>query len=263
MRRGSARFATWYAVVGALLLGPSVARAQAVPEARTLIEASDAIRNPGEAFRLNTELFEYREGKLRNQLRLTVYARPEQGGGYANLLRFDVPARDAGKLMLFQGRDLWFYDPASRASFRISPQQRLIGQAANGDVVNVSLSHDYAATLVGEEEVVDGDRNSRRAHRLRLTAATATATYSAIDYWQDRDDARPIKARFFSDSGQLLKTAFHRKYARWLGRDRATEVVIIDGLNSQWVTVLQYSNFEARDVPESWMQRDFLPRFRE
>ena len=42
---------------------------------------------------------------------------------------------DTGKLMLKNGNDLWFYDPANQASVRISPDQRLLGQAANGDVV--------------------------------------------------------------------------------------------------------------------------------
>ena len=242
----------------------SASRDGGVPahDARALLEASDAIRNPGDSFRLDTALFEYRKGKLRNQLLLTVNARPDEGS-YANLLRFNEPARDAGKLMLFQGRDLWFYDPASRASFRISPQQRLIGQAANGDVVNTSFSRDYSATLEAEEAVVDGDRKPRDAYKLRLIAAAADTTYAAIEYWQDRADARPIKARFFGDSGQLLKTAFYRKYSSWLGRERPTEVVIIDGVDPNWVTILRYSNFERRDIPASWMQRDFLPRYRE
>lgn len=64
--------------------------------------------------------------------------------------------------MLKSGNDLWFFDPSSKASIRLSPQQRLLGQAANGDVVTVNLAKDYQAQLEAEESVLDGDRQSRR-----------------------------------------------------------------------------------------------------
>ncbi len=44
--------------------------------------------------------------------------------------------------------------------------------------------------------------------------------------------------------------------------ERPTEVVIIDGLTPSWVTVMRYSNYAWRDIPDSWLQRDYLSRFR-
>ena len=40
------------------------------------------------------------------------------------------------------------------------------------------------------------------------------------------------------------------------------ETVIIDGLTPTWVTVMRYSSYAWRDVPDGWLQRDYLPRFR-
>ena len=77
-------------------------------------------------------------------------------------MRFDQPARDAGKLMLKNGKDLWFYDPGTKSSVRISPQQRLMGEASNGDVITVSFARDYKATHDGEETIADGERKQRR-----------------------------------------------------------------------------------------------------
>jgi hypothetical protein len=251
-----------------LLALPSLALLPITParaelDAQALLQASDAIRTPRESFRLTSTLHEYRQGVLQSTLQLTVFVRPDRQGRHGNLVRFDQPARDANKLMLFQGADLWFYDPVARVSFRLSPQQRLLGQAANGDVAMASLAQDYSAQLEGVESVMDGDRVAQTAHRLRLTARHAQTTYAAIDFWQASDDARPLKARFYSDSGQLMKSAFYRRNLPWLGRVRPTELVIIDGLNPQWVTLMRYSDFVAQDVPEAWMQRDFLPRFRQ
>ena len=32
--------------------------------------------------------------------------------------------------------------------------------------------------------------------------------------------------------------------------------------SSAWVTVMRYSDYAWRDVPDAWLQRDYLPRFK-
>ena len=49
---------------------------------------------------------------------------------------------------------------------------------------------------------------------------------------------------------------------KFLGVERPTETVIIDGLDPNWVTVMRYTDYAWRDVPEAWLQRDYLPRFK-
>lgn len=232
-------------------------------EAQKILAASDAVRNPQRPFGLTTTLIEYHNGHQTDSNTLQVYAKAEAGSGqYRNLIRFVAPARDANKLMLKNGDDLWFYDPASQASVRISPRQRLLGQAANGDVVTVNLAVDYRARLVGDEDIEDGERVSRHCHKLALTAATSTVTYDSVEIWIDAENSRPLKARFYAESGDLLKTAYYRHYERALDVERPTETVIIDGLDRQWVTIMRYSNYALRDVPDSWLQRDYLSHFR-
>jgi len=233
----------------------------AAPSAGDILAAADAIRNPPGAFSLTVTLTEFQAGKQVDTSTLTSYSRTQPSGQYASLIRFVLPARDAGKLMLKNGKDLWFYDPAAKASVRLSPQQRLLGQASNGDVATVNLSKDYKPTLAGQEEVQDGERQKRKAHKLNLTAVSADVTYASIDLWVDADNNRPIKARFFSESDRLLKTAYYRRFQPQLGAERPTETVIIDGINLQSVTLMRYSNYVARAIPDTWMQRDFLPRF--
>ncbi len=80
--------------------------------------------------------------------------------------------------MLKNGNDLWFFDPSSQASVRISPRQRLLGQAANGDVVTVNLARDYRALSAGDEDVDNGDRVTRHCHKLTLTATSSDVIYS-------------------------------------------------------------------------------------
>ena len=232
-------------------------------DAQSILAASDSIRNPSRSFGLTTTLVEYHNGRETDSNVLQIYAKADaHGGQYRNLIRFVAPARDVNKLMLKNGNDLWFYDPSSQASIRISPRQRLLGQAANGDVVTVNLAMDYRAVLSGDEDVQDGDQVRKHCHRLSLTAVSSEVTYDRIEMWIDAGNNRPAKAKFYAQSGQLLKTAYYRRYQRELDVERPTEIVIIDGLDRQWVTIMRYSDYVWREVPDSWLQRDYLPRFK-
>jgi len=244
----------------ALFLGHCAAHA--APDAQRILAASDAIRNPGRPFSVQVTLTEFQSGKQVDASTLTAYSRAQQRGGqFASLIRFVLPARDAGKLMLKNGNDLWFYDPTTKASVRLSPQQRLLGQASNGDVVTVNLAKDYAATLLAKEEIQDGERRTRDAFKLDLKATAGDATYTAIELWVDAANNRPLKARFFAESGRLLKTAYYRRFEPQLGLERPTETVIIDGLRPDSVTIMRFSDYAWRAVPETWLHPDYLPRF--
>lgn len=249
---------------GALVLGAACAAAvaQAAPDAQSILAQSDAVRNPQESFRAVTTLIEYRNGKEVERDTLQVYSKADtHGGQYRSLVRFVAPARDAGKLVLKNGNDLWFFDPGSKATIRISPQERLLGEAAEGDVVTVNFALDYKAVLAAQEDVQDGEHQLHHAYKLALTAVSPDVTYDHIEMWIDNQSHHPIKSRLYAQSGALLKTAYYRHYETQLGQERPVEIVIIDGLHADWITVMRFSAFGSQDVPESWLQRDYLPRF--
>ena len=252
---------SFVAVLLSLMLGHGLAGA--APSAAEILTASDAIRNPGQPFSLTVTLTAFQAGKQVDTSTLVSYSRTQaQGGQFASLVRFALPARDAGKLMLKNGNDMWLYDPTTQASVRLSPQQRLLGQASNGDLATVNLAKDYRATLVGEEDIRDGERLARKAYKLALTAVTPAVTYASVEIWIDIENMRPLKARFFAESTRLLKTVYYRRFQNQLGAERPTETVIIDGIDPQSVTLMRFSDYVARDIPAAWMQRDFLPRFK-
>lgn len=231
-------------------------------EAKALLSASDAVRNPPGSFSARVELTEFRNGKQSASMSLSVYSKPAADSGqYNNLARIVAPARDTGKLLLRNGLDLWFYDPATRAGVRISPQQRLLGQASNNDVMTTNLSRDYNAEKVGDESVKDGEGHERHATRLHLTANSNDLPYPSVDFWIDSTNKQPVMARFYTAEGRLLKLAYFRKFLFVLGGLRPTETVIIDGLDPNWVTLMQASEHALHNVPDEWLQRDYLPRF--
>jgi outer membrane lipoprotein-sorting protein len=244
----------------ALVAGAGEAHAQS---AHDIIAGADRVRNPGEPFRSTTTLTEYIRGKAGDQTVLTVYSKEDKASGqFRNLVRYEQPPRDAGKLALLDGQNLWFYDPAAKSSVRISTQQRLVGQAAIGDVLTINFAVDYTGALLGDETITDAEHQPRNCWHLDLHAATPTAVYSRAEYWVEHASYWPIKARFYSDSGRVLKVMYYRVFVQRLGAVRPGGAVIIDAVDSTLVTTVQFDNPAFQEIPDFWYQRDYLPRLR-
>jgi hypothetical protein len=232
------------------------------PTPQALLQSADNVRNPPGSFSTEITLTEYRQRREVARSSLVVYAQPAPlSGQYNNLIKFTQPVDDAGKLMLREGIDLWLFDPVSNASIRISPQARLLGQASNGDVMSTIWAKDYTATLTGDATVSDGDGVAHRCLVLHLRAARADVTYQNIDLWLDQVSHAPVRAEYRTQEGRLLKTAYFRRFETILGASRPTETIIIDGLNPDWVTVMESSHITARSMPATWFQRLYLGRF--
>ena len=246
------------AVAATVALVSHMASAQTAAE---IVARADTIRNPDEPFRFLSTLTEYVSGKAQAQNVLAIFSKKDpRTHQFRNLVRYVEPPRDAGKAVLLDARAFWFYDPASKSSVRISPQQRLIGQASIGDVLTVTLSIDYAPTLVSTETIQDAGRQTRSCWHLDLKAASDLSTYARVEYWVEQQTFRPVKAKFYSDSGRLLKILFYRAFESVLGGERPTEAVLLDAVDSSRVTTIKASGYKSADIPESWFQREYLPR---
>ncbi len=248
--------------LGAFCAALSMA-ADPVPSAQQVLSAADHVRNPGKPFRLRNKLTEYVNGAARSTMGLVVYSKEDPSNGqFRNLIRYVEPAREAGKAVLLNSTKMWFYDPSSKASVRISPQQRLIGQAAEGDVVTVNFSRDYAAKILGTEKIQDADHEMRNCWHLNLTPSKEDAIYGRIEYWVEQGSSRPIKGKFYSDSGRLLKIAYYHHYQQLLGNTRPAQTTIIDAVNPREVTTMQFSDYAFVDIPDAWFQREYLPHLK-
>ena len=244
----------------ALVAGMVGAAAQS---AHDIIASADRVRNPGEPFRSTTVLTSYVQGKAGDQTVLAVWSKEDKATGqFRNLVRYVQPPRDAGKMALLDGQNFWFYDPAAKTSVRISTQQRLIGQAAIGDVLTINFAVDYTGTLLGDETITDPDHQARNCWHLDLRAASSTAVYSRAEYWVEHGSYWPIKAKFYSDSGRVLKVLYYRGFTQRLGAVRPGGAVIIDAVDSTLVTTVQFDDPRFQDIPDFWYQRDYLPRLR-
>jgi hypothetical protein len=255
-----------YPLISLLLIlqgGKAFAVDEPPPSARSIIVRSDAVRNPAIPFRIDLRLTEYVDGVERSEVLLRDFSKIDDASGqFKNLVIYREPPRDLGKAVLMVGTTMWFYDPASKSSIRISPQQRLVGQASQGDVITVNLARDYTAKLLGAAggvKLLDADRKARSCWHVELTPANDSAIYGKIEYWVEKKSYRPVKGKFYSDSGRLLKIAYYHKYEKHLGAFRPCETILIDGVNTHLVTTINTSGHRAMEIPDSWYQRAYLP----
>lgn len=252
----------WIAIL-ALALSLCVGAVAHAQTAEEIVAATDKVRNPDKPFRSTLRLTEYVGGKERDHDSLILYSK-EDGATrqFRNLVEYVEPPRDTGKRVLLDGHTLWFYDPNSKVSVRISAQQRLIGQAAIGDILTVNLAADYTASIVGTEMIEDAARQPRKCWHLDLKASNDLATYNRVEYWVEQGTFYPIKGKFYADSGRLLKIAYFRKFAEQLGAVRPTESIIIDAVDSSLATTATFGEYTYQEIPEAWFQREYLPHLR-
>ena len=252
----------WIAIlpVALSLCVGAAAHAQTAPE---IVAATDKVRNPDNPFRATLRLTEYVGGHERDHDSLVLFSKEDTATRqFRNLVEYVEPPRDTGKRVLLDGHSLWFYDPNSKVAVRISAQQRLIGQAAIGDILTVNLAADYTPSVVGTETIEDAGRQPRKCWHLDLKASNDLATYNRVEYWVEQGTFYPIKGKFYADSGRLLKIAYFRKFAEQLGAVRPTESIIIDAVDSSLATTATFGDYAYQEIPEAWFQRDYLPHLR-
>ena len=230
-----------------LVLGAGAAPAQEP----TLLERVDAVRAPRGAFTFEAAVTAPDGDALRLSVRAADQAR--------SLIRYLEPARSRGRSLLFVGRNMWVYVPGTRQVLRISPQQRVLGGVASADIARMVYSLDYSLDSVEE---LAGEGGERR-RRLTLSRRSKGAAYGRIALIAAGDDARPLRASFFASSGRRhLKTAYFEGYREVLGRSRPTVLRVVDHLNADEETVLEFSDFTLENTPDGWFQPAYLKRLR-
>lgn len=222
-------------------------------DADAIVRKADAVRGPQGSFRMKIRVTSERPGQDKQEMFLETYVKDRT----TSVVRFTDPARERGKAMLMVNDDLWMYIPGSKRTFRISPQQRLMGDVSNADVARVNFADDYNSAIVKRSDKVDG----KVCYQLELTAKTKVS-YAKIHYWIEHKTYRPVKATFFAVSGKPLKFATYTGYKTIAGVARPTIVQIVDGIKPDWKSEIHYTSMAAKTFPDSIFQQSALPDLR-
>ena len=114
----------------------------------------------------------------------------------------EEPKRNKGDKVIMLNGNMWFHKPGLSKPVPISRRQKLLGDAAYGDIAATNYAQDYDATRL-DDEIIDGEP----CYVFDLKAKTKNVTYDGIRYWVSKERLVGIKAQYFTKSGKLFKSA--------------------------------------------------------
>ncbi len=256
-RRKPAMNASWIrtclpALLAACLLPWSAARA--ADDVAALLAAADRYRTGAEQLQLETEITLLgRDGAADKQRRYTVFTQPQRRS-----LVVMRSAAEVGQKVLMLGDDFWLLLPGSQRPLRITPSQKLLGEASTGDIATLSWADDYGGSVVSEGPCPAPDEQ-RACRHLSLQATRKGLSYSRIELWLGRTRHEPVAAELYVQSDKLAKRARFILDTAPVPT-RVDEMMLEDALSKGRQTRVRYLSRATRPVPETWFNPMFLAR---
>lgn len=234
----------------ALLLSALLPAHAAEPDVTRLLADADRFRVSDEQLVIETRVNTFKSDGTPDKERLyTVHT----STGRRSLVLMRSPA-EQGQKVLMVGDDFWLMMPGTQRPMRITPSQKLLGDASTGDIATLRWSEDYRATLVGEERC-----DTTPCWHLSLAAQRPGVSYQRIELWLGRDRHQPLKADLYLQSDKLAKQA--RFIADSVERPtQIDEMVLQDQLSHRRETRVRYTARAKKVVPESWFNPMSLAR---
>jgi outer membrane lipoprotein-sorting protein len=220
-------------------------------DAEAVLKRSDAYRNGWPSYVLHVKITNYESDKADEEKLYEV----SQKGTEKTYVEFMSP-REKGQHLLMLGDDMWVYLPDTSRPVRITPLERLSGDASNGDVARTNYAADYMPVYVRTEKV-----GTEECHVLDLTARRKGATYQRILYWVRVQDDRPVKAQFYLTSGKLIKSATFDEFLTVGGREQLRRMTLYDEIRHNSHSVLEYSGIAPRTLPDKLFYQGRTDRF--
>jgi hypothetical protein len=194
------------------------------------------------------------EGGRQQQRTIRVTAR-----GFNSLAEFLAPPNVKGQKLLMLDRNMWFAKPGLSKAVPISPRQKLVGGAANGDIASTNYAGDYKIVQTSEDIV-----NGKPCYLFDLSAVDNRATYDRIKYWISKERVVGLMAEFFTVSGKMFKTATFEYENSITVNDKPqafiSKMVIASAVMKEDVTTMSYRKASIKKVPDSIFNLNLLTR---
>lgn len=218
----------------------------------TLLKAADKYRLSSENMQVDTQISVFNsDGTPDKERRYVVFAQSK----HQSLVLMKSPA-EKGQKVLMLGDDYWLLMPGSQRPLRITPMQKLLGDASTGDIATMSWAEDYSGSVAGEEPC--GEPAQPCLH-LSLQASRKGVTYQRIELWIGKARREPVRADLYVQSEKLAKRA-RFVMDKPAAPTAVTEMLLSDQLTSKKETQVRYLARKEHTVPEAWLNPMFLAR---
>ncbi len=219
-------------------------------DATEILEKADRFRLPISTAKVVTEISLYKNDKLDKTRLYHVYMKP----GQRSLVLFKSSI-ELGQKVLMLKEKFWLVMPKSRRPIRITPMQKLLGEASTGDIATMTWSEYYKGEIISDSD----NNNGTDAIHLSLQSQSSAATYARIELWVDKSNFAPIAADLYVQSGKLAKQAIYNIGLRD-GQHQVVGMVLLDQIQKNRKTVVKTLSVEATTIPGKYYNPQFLAR---
>lgn len=161
----------------------------------------------------------------------------------------------ASQTILMTEDGVWVKLAHTSKVIRITPIQRLLGQASYGDVGRLRWVRDYRVEYQADaQRRIDGVD----VWALDLTSITPHSVYAKIALYVARDNGRPVQAAFYLSSGKLFKTAFYDKPQKVGSRMMIRRTKFVDAMVGGNTTEMIIDDVEPRVSPDRIFTQESL-----
>ncbi|MGX9253757.1 outer membrane lipoprotein-sorting protein [Pantoea ananatis] len=237
----------WLPCLIALMLISAPAMAVQKDASEWFREISD-LRGLSGSFSFSLQVTSYRDEVAEAQSQLEVLFQSHQ----QILILFRQPQNSAGRRILVEGDNMWLTLPSSKRVLRVSPSQRLLGEASNGDVINTNFA-DYQL-----QQQQDVERDGKRYIALTLVATNSRQSYQRVVYLIDPQSSLPSISLHYTASQKLIKEIHYENYVTTAGKPRVERLRLINPVQPDRYTIMQLSQFTARTFPAGIFKKENL-----
>ncbi len=219
-----------------------------------LLKDADHYRMSADNLQVDTQVVVLNtDGSQDKERRYTVFAQ----AGRKSLVLMQSPV-EKGQKVLMLADDFWLLMPNTQRPMRITPMQKLLGDASTGDIATMRWAGDYTGSVVGEEPCA-ADNSKATCLHLTLQANRKGVTYQRIELWIGKTRHEPVRADLFVQSDKLAKQArfvMDKPAAPTI----VSEMVLVDQLSNKKETHIRYLGRKERTVSDEWLNPMFLAR---
>jgi hypothetical protein len=242
-----------YQTLAALAVTATTTAPALAQDITALLKDADRYRMSSENLQVDTQVTVFNtDGSQDKERRYTVFAQSER----KSLVVMQSPV-EKGQKVLMLADDFWLLMPNTQRPMRITPMQKLLGDASTGDIATMNWAGDYTGTVVGEEPCAPD--NKATCLHLSLQATRKGVTYQRIELWIGKTRHEPVRADLFVQSDKLAKQA-RFVMDKPSNPTTVSEMVLVDQLSNKKETRIKYLARKDRTVPAEWLNPMFLAR---
>lgn len=233
-------------MVAVNLVSPSV-NAKIEEEVSTILKKADKFRLSSDRVLVETSVKTFIDGSMDKERIYSVYIAPQR----KSVVLSKSPA-EKGQKFLMMGDDFWIMVPGSYRPMRITPVQKLLGDASAGDIASLSWADDYKGVSKKETSI-----DKVAGVDVEMTASRGGVTYKKIILTLRKSDYLPIKARLFVSEDKEAKIANFKAESNDEGT-LISEMEIQDLVQTNRKTVIKYLRRQPKSIPDRFYNPSVL-----